>query len=374
MKKLINLTSVRDKKRIKHSLRNNTKQYEKQVDTSLILDFTSRRFVLFRGSISYPKLALTLSTILIFGFLTVSAQAPKIADWKTFAPGNEEFSVSLPGSPEVFDYEEKDENSEIFYKHVSQGTYFLISSGKDIKSFDEYNLIKQLAKENKAKSENKIIGSFQGEKLSFTDSENFHQTILIVKGTNRFYIFHTVSEVEGNPLTERFFSSLKFDKNPPTNETIPEQETKVTNNQNSPDGKMNKLPVGGGSGMGTGNGSGNVSGGVGGKSGAGNSSGNSNSPIAPKGDGQISGLKILSKPKPPYTDLARYYWIAGEVRLRMIFKADGTIGTISPVTKLPFGLTDNAIKAASAMRFEPAMRDGVPYAVVKQVVYNFTIY
>lgn len=301
---------------------------------------------------------ITLYLILTFCFLFASAQDTKVADWKFFAPDNEEFSISLPGSPDILNYDEKDENSEILYRHVSEGTYYLISSGKDLKSFDEYNLITRLAKENKAKSENKIIGSFRGEKLSFTDSENFRQTILTVEGKNRFYIFHTVSEVESDLSVERFFSSLFFDKTLPAIETTSQKETKVTERQNPPDTKTNKFPTGGGIGIGTGNGN----------------SISSDAPPAPKTGGQTSKLKILSKPKPPYTDLARYYWIAGEVRLRVVFKADGTVGAISPVTRLPFGLTANAIAAARAMSFEPAMRDGTQHAVASMVIYSFTIY
>ena len=304
---------------------------------------------------------LTLFSILIFCWFSVSAQTGKNADWKIFAPGNEEFSVSLPGSPEIFNYDEKDENSEILYRLVSEGTYFLISGGNDIKSFDYYNSIKLLAKENKAKAENKTIGNFHGEKLSFTDSENFHQTILIIEGKNRFYIFHTVSEVENNLSVERFFSSLKFDKTSPAIGTTSKKESKITENQNPTDTKTNKFPTGGGIGIsGSGTGNGNTI--------------SSDSPTAPKIGGQTSRLKILSKPKPPYTDLARYYWIAGEVRLRVTFKADGTIGTVSPVTRLPFGLTANAIAAARAMSFEPAMRDGIQHAVASTVIYSFMIY
>ena len=144
------------------------------------------------------------------------------------------------------------------------------------------------------------------------------------------------------------------------------KETKITENQNPPDTKTNKFPTGGGIGGGTGNGSGR---------GAGNSGAtNSNSPTAPKTSGQTSKLKILSKPKAFYTDLARYYWIAGEVRLRVVFRTNGTIGTVTTVTKLPFGLTANAIAAARAMSFEPAMRDGIQYPVASTVIYTFTIY
>jgi len=44
------------------------------------------------------------------------------------------------------------------------------------------------------------------------------------------------------------------------------------------------------------------------------------------------------------------------------------------VQGLSGGLTEQAISAARNIRFEPAKRNGVPYTVVKQVEYNFTLY
>ena len=60
--------------------------------------------------------------------------------------------------------------------------------------------------------------------------------------------------------------------------------------------------------------------------------------------------------------------------LRVTFSANGSIGGITPISKLPFGLTEEAIKAARGIRFEPAMKESVPYSVTKPVEYTFTIY
>jgi TonB family protein len=85
-------------------------------------------------------------------------------------------------------------------------------------------------------------------------------------------------------------------------------------------------------------------------------------------------VQIISKPRANYTDAARQNNIQGTVTLRVVFLANGQIGDVSPVNSLPHGLTKEAMSAAKQIRFEPAMENGIPQSVVKQVQYSFTIY
>lgn len=137
-----------------------------------------------------------------------------------------------------------------------------------------------------------------------------------------------------------------------------------------------------GSGFGTGEGSGSGSG-SGGGSGNGNGNGTGDGsgggrtpppPPPPKKAGPTVGIKILSKPKPGYTDEARQNNVRGVVRVNVTFLANGSIGGVSVVQGLPNGLTEKAIAAARQIRFEPPMRNGEPYSVKKVVVFNFNIY
>ena len=142
--------------------------------------------------------------------------------------------------------------------------------------------------------------------------------------------------------------------------------------------------VGGGIGTGEGNGIG---------SGSGNGRGNGNGDGTGDGSGRPSGpppppprraeppkppvttaMRIVSKPRANYTDAARQNQVQGTVTLRVTFLASGQIGSISPVSGLPYGLTEQAIAAARQIRFEPQMVNGSPVAVTKQVQYSFTIY
>lgn len=137
-----------------------------------------------------------------------------------------------------------------------------------------------------------------------------------------------------------------------------------------------------GSGFGTGEGSGTGSGsgsgvgdGTGDGTGDGRGTGRSvGAPPPPPKTGPTTGIKILSKPKPGYTDAARQNNVTGVVRVRVAFLANGSIGGVSVVSGLPHGLTEKAIAAARQIRFEPPMRNGVPYSVNKVVVFNFNIY
>jgi hypothetical protein len=86
-------------------------------------------------------------------------------------------------------------------------------------------------------------------------------------------------------------------------------------------------------------------------------------------------LKIISMPKASWTKEALSAAnLQGIARLRVTFLDCGKIGKIQPVSRLPYGLTENAVEAAKKIRFEPAMKNGKPVTVAKVVEYPFTLY
>jgi len=108
--------------------------------------------------------------------------------------------------------------------------------------------------------------------------------------------------------------------------------------------------------------------------GSGNGNGNEISKTAvPTSDITLS-IRLSSKPPAKYTDMARENGVEGSVRLRVTFLASGEIGAVSSVSSLPDGLTEQAIVAARNMKFEPAMRNGIPVNIIKLVEYSFSIY
>ena len=77
-------------------------------------------------------------------------------------------------------------------------------------------------------------------------------------------------------------------------------------------------------------------------------------------DAPTTGVEILSKPTPVYTQEARDLKLEGQVLLEILFTADGHVQIQRVVRGLGHGLDEAAQAAASKMRFKPAMRNGQP--------------
>ncbi len=186
-----------------------------------------------------------------------------------------------------------------------------------------------------------------------------------------------------NPSIPIIASTQGNVKRPPTTDPYGDPNSKYTlgsNGMGTGGGQGSGVGTGQGSGRGTGQGSG-LGSGSGSGEGTGNGGGkgggdNGDAPPPPPKEpvGVTEGIKIIAKPKANYTDAARTNQIQGTVRLRVTFSASGAIGSITPVSGLSYGLTEQAIAAARQIRFEPAKRNGVPQTVTKIVEYGFTIY
>lgn len=85
-------------------------------------------------------------------------------------------------------------------------------------------------------------------------------------------------------------------------------------------------------------------------------------------------IQIVSKPEPGYTEDARKNNIQGTVSLRVLFASNGTVSSVSPLKRLPDGLTEKAIAAAKQIKFVPAEKDGRKVSTWAQVNYAFNIY
>jgi TonB family protein len=155
--------------------------------------------------------------------------------------------------------------------------------------------------------------------------------------------------------------------------------TNFSNGPGSGGGQGTGTGTGQGSGSGTGAGSGSGSG-SGGGNGDGNGDGSGSggngrtAPPPPSATAVTQPLKILYKPKGTYTDEARTNNVQGTVRLKITLLASGAIGSITPVTRLPHGLTEQAIAAARQIKFEPAKVNGVPVSKIVTFDYGFNIY
>jgi periplasmic protein TonB len=99
------------------------------------------------------------------------------------------------------------------------------------------------------------------------------------------------------------------------------------------------------------------------------------------GDGVLelgSGItppRVIRNVKPAYTQDAIRARIQGEVQVRAIVRADGTVGDVRVSRSLDpvLGLDEEAIKAVRQWRFAPATRLGQPVAVYVTIGVGFTM-
>jgi TonB family protein len=101
-------------------------------------------------------------------------------------------------------------------------------------------------------------------------------------------------------------------------------------------------------------------------------------PVGPPGTRTVFGASEVSKkarlletPSAAYTDAARQAEAKGEVRLRLVLAADGTVKYVFPMKALGHGLTESAIEAARQIKFEPAVRNGQPVSQFATLSYEF---
>lgn len=81
--------------------------------------------------------------------------------------------------------------------------------------------------------------------------------------------------------------------------------------------------------------------------------------------------RVIDSPAAVYTNEARANKIKGEVRLRLVLAADGTVKNVFPIKSLGHGLTESAVEAARKIRFEPAVRKNQPASQFATFVYEF---
>ena len=171
---------------------------------------------------------------------------------------------------------------------------------------------------------------------------------------------------------------------PPDNRQIAygDPKSKSTETSSGP-GSGNGIGTGTGGGVGSGEGGG-VGPGRGGNTGGGDRRDGGGGPGGGGGGTDYSKTfaarevtrkaQITSKPEPLYTEEARKNQVTGTVRLRLILGASGSVSGITPVSRLPDGLTEKAIEAARRISFTPAEKDGRKVSQYVTIEYNFNIY
>ena len=83
--------------------------------------------------------------------------------------------------------------------------------------------------------------------------------------------------------------------------------------------------------------------------------------------------EITARPDPKYTEEARRIWVQGVVILKVLLSADDKIERIRVLRRLPYGLTENAIRAACEIKFKPALINGQKVPQWVNVEYGFSL-
>jgi TonB family protein len=82
----------------------------------------------------------------------------------------------------------------------------------------------------------------------------------------------------------------------------------------------------------------------------------------------------VHQPRANYTEEARKKGIEGNVLLKILLLPNGSVGSVTPVSQQPYGLTEQAIWAARKIVFLPKVKDGKRVAIIILREYAFGIY
>lgn len=92
------------------------------------------------------------------------------------------------------------------------------------------------------------------------------------------------------------------------------------------------------------------------------------------GDHGIKAPKIVYQPEPNYTKAAKKAKFEGDTRIRLMVDTKGEVKCVRILQPLPYGLDQEALKAVSAYRFQPALQNNNPIAVDMIVQVGFRIF
>jgi len=82
--------------------------------------------------------------------------------------------------------------------------------------------------------------------------------------------------------------------------------------------------------------------------------------------------KVLSLPRPAYSDQARAAGVEGKVRIELTVDVSGAVTAVRVLQGLGYGLDEAAVQAAKSARFEPAVRCGKPESSTFTIAMRFT--
>lgn len=89
--------------------------------------------------------------------------------------------------------------------------------------------------------------------------------------------------------------------------------------------------------------------------------------------GAVQKPVAIFQPQPTYTEMARRTRTQGVVILEAIIDREGNVTDVKLRAGLPYGLSEEAIKAVRKWKFRPSTLDGKPVAVFYNLTVRFTL-
>ncbi len=288
--------------------------------------------------------------------------------WAILQPGGDAFSVETPSAMAVNRLKiDKKRTTLLCAGELDRRYFFVAVDFPGQEGF--FSVIDRLIEEYSNEDSAQIVDGATN-RYQFQGPDNFFHYIIQTRTSAKIYTFHALSSKENDPMVARFIHSAsiagKALLSPPDlasgfkeEETAPKADTKAS--KPSPGEPTPAGSLGSGSGSGPGNTQSTTRPGV-----------SLNTTDAKTNENRP--MRLKSKPKPGYTRFARAYFLSGVVVVRATFLASGTVGRIDVVRGLPFGLTEEAIKSAKAVKFDPAIRNGNEVSVTRTIEYSFVLY
>jgi TonB family protein len=84
--------------------------------------------------------------------------------------------------------------------------------------------------------------------------------------------------------------------------------------------------------------------------------------------------RVLSKPPPYYTRIARQARVEGKLLLEVIVDIEGSVTVQNIINPLGMGLEESALETLSEWKFEPASLNGKPVACPARIEIHFRLY
>jgi hypothetical protein len=261
----------------------------------------------------------------------------ELSEWKRYTVDGERFSVTLPTVPAmttfktlIWDIRRTQRQRNI--GAYADGAVYTVHVFENVGNRSLTEFIRDRNKHGRwdGSSETGVtVGEIKGEQLT-SRGKPVNETAQFFVTEGRLYEFSVVGNDPEDEGTTQFFSSIVFGKKV--------EGIKISDGEGMPFSTPNCDVIAGG------------------------------------GREVDRRVRVVMKPEPTYTELARQKQTVGRVVVKAVFSCNGGIGEIRVIEELPNGLTNQSIAALKKLKFVPAVKNGKYVSMWMQLEYNFNLY